>query len=158
VLNDPNLPWLSWMYHTIYAPMLAQAIRACPLAIFLVWFGFRSIPQEQFEAAALDGAGGWARFWRIALPQRWPVLWGAWLAAFVVAFNELPATLLLEAPGRMTLPIAVYQLMHGTGEDRLAGIALWMVLEYAAVGAIVLMLWRRLTRNSDFEPAAAKLS
>jgi iron(III) transport system permease protein len=158
LLNNPDLPWLTWMYHTIAAPMLAQAIRALPLAMFLVWLGFRSIAEEQLEAAALDGAGRWARFYHIALPQRWQPICAAWIAAFLVAFNELPATLLLEAPGRMTLPIAVYQLMHGTGEDRLAGIALAMVLEYGIVAAAVLIVWRLLVRRSHFDPAAVELS
>ncbi|HZZ29409.1 MAG TPA: hypothetical protein VFE46_15535 [Pirellulales bacterium] len=47
------------------------------------------------------------------------------------------------------LPIAVYQLMHGSGKDRLAGIALFMVLGYAAVGAILLVIWRFGLRSSD---------
>ncbi|HEY2826966.1 MAG TPA: ABC transporter permease subunit [Pirellulales bacterium] len=150
LLNNPELPWLGWMYHSVYAPMLAQAIRALPLTTFLLWFGFRTIAGEQFEAAALDGATGAARFFRIALPQRWQAVGAAWIAAFVLAFNELPATLLLEAPGRMTLPIAVYQLMHGTGEDRLAGIALCMVLGYLLLGAAILILWRMLFHSSHF--------
>ena len=50
----------------------------------------------------------------------------------------------------MTLPIAVYQLMHGTGEDRLAGIALCMVFGYLLLGAIIFMLWKLLCHSSHF--------
>jgi iron(III) transport system permease protein len=139
VLNSPDLPWLNWLYQSSATPMLGQAVRALPLPIFMCWFAFRSIPQQQFEAAAIDGAGGLAQLFRVAIPQRRGMLCGAWMAAFVAAFNELPATLLLEAPGRTTLPVAVYQLMHGSGEDRLAGIVLMSVLGYAAMGAIVLI-------------------
>jgi iron(III) transport system permease protein len=102
LLDNPDLPWINGMYHTIAAPMIGQAIRALPLAMFIVWFAFRSIPKEQFEAAAIDGAGCWARFWCVALPQRWPALIAAWLAALVVSFNELPTTQLLQPPGPMT--------------------------------------------------------
>jgi iron(III) transport system permease protein len=158
LLNNPDLPWLGTIYHTIYAPMLAQTIRALPLTLFVAWLAFRTIGDEQFEAAALDGASSWTRFLRIAVPQRLPALAAAWVAAFIIAFNELPATLLLEAPGRMTLPIAVYQLMHGTGEDRLAGIALCMAAGYAAVGAAAVLTIRRLSRMSHFDAGHAKLS
>ncbi len=79
---------------------------------------------------------------RVALPQRWLALVAAWLAAFVVSFNELPTTQLLQPPGPMTLPVAIYQLMHGSGEDRLAGIVLFLVLAYAAVGASIAAIWR----------------
>ena len=138
--------------------MLAQTIRALPLTLFVVWLAFRTIGDEQFEAAALDGAGSWSRLVRIAVPQRAPALVAAWAAAFIVAFNELPATLLLEAPGRMTLPIAVYQSMHGTGEDRLAGIALCMTAGYAAVCAAAVLAIRWLSRMSHFDAGQAKLS
>src|SRR5204863_6243102 len=55
LLNDSSLP-LAWLYDTIAAPIIGQAIRALPLALFIAWLAFRSIPQEQFEAAAVDGA------------------------------------------------------------------------------------------------------
>src|SRR5262249_14671913 len=115
-----------------------QAIRALPLALFITWLAFRSVPFEQFEAAALDGAGRWGWFWQVGAPQRRLSIFAAWLAAFLVAFNELPTTLLLQPPGTMTLPVAVYQLMHGNGEDRLAGIVIFMLIAYAiAVGMAV---------------------
>src|SRR5262249_53449551 len=132
-----------------------QAIRALPLALFVSWIAFRSIPHDQLEAAAVDGAGVCARFFHVALPQRWPALTAAWLAAFLVAFNELPTTLLLQPPGTMTLPVQIYQLMHGNGEDLLAGIVLFLLVAYAILGAIVLVplnlagAWQRSFRAGE---------
>ncbi len=142
VLDNPDLPWLNGIYHTNITPIIGQAIRALPVALFIAWLGFRSIPEEQFEAAAIDGAGRWNRFWRVAMPQRWPALFAAWIAALVFSFNELPTTQLLLPPGPMTLPVGIYQLMHGSGEDRLAGIVLFLVLAYAVVGVGLLFAWR----------------
>jgi ABC-type Fe3+ transport system permease subunit len=142
LFNDPKIPLVGALYNTIYLPMLAQAFRALPLVLFIIWFALRTIPEEQFEAAAIDGAGSWLQFRHIALRQRVPALIAAWLAAFLLAFNELPATILLEAPGKQTLPIAVNLLMHGTGEDRLAGIGLLMLAAYAALMAIGYGAWK----------------
>jgi iron(III) transport system permease protein len=139
LFNGPSVT-LNWMYDTIAAPIIGQTIRALPLALFISWLAFRSIPHEQLEAAALDGAGARSRFFRVAVPQRWPALAAVWLAAFLVAFNELPATLLLQPPGTMTLPVQIYQLMHGNGEDLLAGIVLFLILAYAIVGATAFAL------------------
>jgi len=36
--------------------------------------GLQSIPTELYEAAKVDGANGWVRFWRITLPLLTPVL------------------------------------------------------------------------------------
>lgn len=141
LLNQPDR-WMQAIYNSLAAPILAQAIRGLPIATFIVWVAFRSIPSEQFEAAALDGAGVWKQFYRLALPQRWPAVLGAWVAAGIIAMNELPATVLLEVPGRATLPIAVFQLLHGSGEDRLAGIVLFMVLLFAVAVVLGLLIWR----------------
>jgi iron(III) transport system permease protein len=154
LFNGPSVA-LNWLYDTIAAPIIGQAIRALPLVVFISWLAFRSIPQDQFEAAALDGAGPCSRLFRIAIPQRWPTLAAAWLAAFVVAFNELPTTLLLQPPGTMTLPVQIYQLMHGTGEDLLAGIVLFLLVAYAITGAIAMALlnlagvWQRSFRARE---------
>jgi iron(III) transport system permease protein len=139
LFNGPSVA-LNWLYDSIAAPMIGQGIRALPLAIFISWLAFRTIPHDQFEAAALDGARPCASFFRVALPQRWPAIASAWLAAFLVAFNELPTTLLLQPPGTITLPVQVNQLMHGTGEDLLAGIVLYLLVAYAITGAIALTL------------------
>ena len=48
----------------------------------------------------------------------------AWLAAFVFAWGELPASLLLVPPGVATLPITIFGLLHYGVDDRIAGIAL----------------------------------
>jgi len=36
------------------------------IIIFLA--GLQSIPTSLYEAAEIDGAGGWARFWKVTLP------------------------------------------------------------------------------------------
>jgi ABC-type Fe3+ transport system permease subunit len=147
LLDDPDLPWLNGLYHTNVAPILGQAIRAVPLALFIVWFGFRSIPQEQFEAAAIDGAGRFARFWHIVLPIRRLAIVVAWIIAFIYCFGELPTTQLLQPPGPMTLPVAIYQLMHGSGEDRLAGIVLATIIAYLVVAAALVFATKLLART-----------
>ena len=42
------------------------------MLIFLA--GLRQIPTELYEAAAIDGAGAWSRFFRITLPLLSPVI------------------------------------------------------------------------------------
>jgi multiple sugar transport system permease protein len=43
-----------------------------PMLIFLA--GLRQIPQEMYEAAEIDGATGWDKFWRITLPMLTPII------------------------------------------------------------------------------------
>lgn len=41
--------------------------------VLLLIAGLRNIPQDLYEAASLDGATPWQRFWRVTWPLLWPV-------------------------------------------------------------------------------------
>jgi raffinose/stachyose/melibiose transport system permease protein len=36
--------------------------------------GLQTIPREYYEAAEIDGAGGWARFWNVTIPMLMPAI------------------------------------------------------------------------------------
>lgn len=59
-LSDPGLVWpsiilVTFWWNTGYYMLIYMA-------------GLQEIPAEQYEAAAIDGATGWQRLWRITLP------------------------------------------------------------------------------------------
>jgi len=41
--------------------------------VLLLIAGLRNIPEDLYEAAALDGATTWQRFWRVTWPLLWPI-------------------------------------------------------------------------------------
>lgn len=41
--------------------------------VLLFIAGLRNIPEDLYEAAALDGATAWQRFWRVTWPLLWPI-------------------------------------------------------------------------------------
>jgi multiple sugar transport system permease protein len=57
--------------------------------IFLA--GLQNIPPHLYEAAAIDGAGGWAKFRHITLPMLSPTI-------FFIAINAIVDSLLFFAP------------------------------------------------------------
>ena len=72
LLNREGLDWLAWLYsHTVLAPVLMQALRAFPVTALVSWYALRSLPDEMFETAELDGVTSWACFWYLVVPQRW---------------------------------------------------------------------------------------
>ncbi|HEV2968942.1 MAG TPA: ABC transporter permease subunit [Pirellulales bacterium] len=143
VFNWPSLPALNVLYdRSIVVVSSAQAIRAFPVAMFIVWHALRSIPNELLDAAALDGAGRWTRFWRIAFPLRWPALAVAWLAAFVVAIGELSATIMVTPPGVDTLGTRVAQMLHFNIQNELAALSLFLFL----AGGILLAIFFGIVR------------
>lgn len=68
------IPWLS---STVWAmPVLILLSSWKQLGFNLVVFlaGLQTIPQSRYEAAELDGANSWAKFWYITLPGLQPTL------------------------------------------------------------------------------------
>jgi iron(III) transport system permease protein len=144
VFNHPGLAMLNFLYdRTIVVAAIAQAIRAFPLVMLIVWHALHTVPADQLEAAELDGAGVWTRLVRIVLPLRWPALAFAWLAAFVVAIGELSATILVVPPGVATLGVRISQLLHFNIQNELAGLCLILMAAAAILaGGLVFLAGR----------------
>jgi ABC-type Fe3+ transport system permease subunit len=133
--------WLLVLYdETPLAPILAQTIRALPLAMLLCWHSFRTLSRDVLDAAALDGLSPWQVPWRIALPQRWAALTGAWLAGFAVAAGDLAWVHLVTPPGMDLIQRRVFGLVHSGVEEQVAAISLVVVFTYAAVAGLVIWL------------------
>lgn len=144
LLNRPELPWLAALYdQTIAAPWLALGIRALPPAILIQWHALRTIPRELLDAAVVDGAAPWTRFWRIVLPNRVAAIALAWVVALAVALGDLVTSILVVPPGVMPLSIRIFGLLHYGVEDQVAGICLALLGLSVVVAAMVLWLGNR---------------
>jgi multiple sugar transport system permease protein len=87
LLNLNQVPWLG-------DPMWAMI----GLAIMGVWQGFgltavillaalQGVPTTLLEAAAIDGAGAWRRFWSITLPLIAPAMLFVTITSFIASFQ-----------------------------------------------------------------------
>lgn len=109
---------------TIFAPVLAVAIKCFPLTIGIVWSGLRRTEREMFETARLAGASSWQQLVKIALPTRGSLFVCAFLASFIFNLGDLAASILVVPPGVSTLAIRIFGLIHYGVEDRLAALCL----------------------------------
>ena len=149
LFNHPALPALNALYdRSIVVVSIAQAVRAFPIAMLIVWHSLRTVPSELLDSAALDGAGRWSTFWRVVVPLRWPAFGLAWLAAFIVAIGDLSATILVTPPGVDTLGVRIAQMLHANMLNDLAGLCLFVLLALATVTAAVVGLWQFANRRS----------
>ena len=104
--------------------VLAYLARFVPVAALIVAGSVRQVPVSHEEAAAVAGAG-WLRTLRaVVLPQIGRGLVAAWVVAFVFAFGELGASILVSPPGESTLPVRIYTLIANTPASVVAALAL----------------------------------
>lgn len=66
--------WLGSPKLAMYAILLVNLWQGCATPIVLLIAGLQSVPQDLYEAAAIDGANAWQRFKSITIPYLIPVL------------------------------------------------------------------------------------
>lgn len=82
-------------------------------AIFLLKGFFDSLPRELYEAADIDGAGEWQKFWLITMNCSKPILAVIALGAFTGAYaNFMYAFILCQDREMWTLMVWLYQLQQ----------------------------------------------
>ncbi len=80
-------------------------------SIFLLKGFFDSLPRELYEAADIDGANEWTKFWLITMNLSKPILAVLALGAFTAAYAEfLMALVIIPDPNMWTLMVWLYQM------------------------------------------------
>lgn len=83
-----------------------------PLTAVILLAGMQGIPEELYEAAAVDGASGWQRFRKITMPALQPVLYVLGLVGTLWSVNVFDIIWLLTSGGpssaTTTLPVFIY--------------------------------------------------
>ena len=110
LVSDPHIPWLASHTHAMTACILADVWKTTPFMAILLMSGLANIPAELYEAAGIDGAGAWKRFWMITLPLLKPTIALAVLFRAIQAFGifDLVWVLTGGGPAGSTQTIALY--------------------------------------------------
>jgi multiple sugar transport system permease protein len=114
-----------------------------------------SLPQEYYEAAAIDGAGIFARLRHVTLPQLAPLMVINFVGAFIAAFQGMGSIFLLTfgGPGDATevLSLAIWKEAYNNLRFSTATTMAWF-LGTALVGFTYLQI--RFLRKVEFRRAA----
>ena len=111
--------WLADPQNVLPAMVLVAAWLAIGYNMIYFLAALQSVDQELYEAALVDGAGGWARFRAVTLPAIAPVLAFVLVTMTVGSFQlyELPRTLLSGSggtgPDNRGLTIIMYLFNNG---------------------------------------------
>ena len=115
-----------------------------------------SLPPDYYEAAAIDGAGIFARFRHITLPQLMPLMVINFVGAFIAAFQGMGSIFLLTfgGPGDATnvLSLMIWKEAYNNLRFSTATTMAWF-LGVALIGFTYLQI--RFLRRVEFRSAAA---
>ena len=135
------------LYDSPFALALAEWLRFFPLACFAVAAHMRAVPEDAWEAAAL-GPSGAGRWLKARIPLAAPGLATGAAATALLAAGDLPAAVLLAAPGYEPLIVRIYNLLHYDPErDLCAALSLMHVASVLTVVGAILLAGRRMRRG-----------
>jgi multiple sugar transport system permease protein len=101
--------------NTLLGLSLVLAVYQLPFATFMMRISFEAVPRELEESALVDGAGTFDVLRRIMLPAVMPGLITVGLFAFLAAWNDFFAPLILISdPKQSPLPLAIAVLRQQT--------------------------------------------
>jgi multiple sugar transport system permease protein len=116
LLTAVGLPPSTWVYDSatvIPTLVMVETWQWTPLIMLIVLGGLASLPQDPYEAAALDGAGGWQCFRHITLPLVWPFIMVALVLRAVDALKAFDTIFVITGGGpgtsSETLNLYLYQ-------------------------------------------------
>lgn len=128
---DREFPWLQ-----LYVmPALLIAAFWMSVGFYMVYFlaALQNVSPDLIEAAMIDGAGPWQRFWHVTLPSIRPVATFVMLLCLIGSFQlfELPYLLLNNGPGpdNQGLTLVMYLFLKGfdQGDLGMASAVGWLL-------------------------------
>lgn len=122
-----NHSWTNLIYGSSMVIIFGYIARFIPFGIWSVQSNIKQIPVHLEEAGILY-TRSWQRIFRkIIIPLCHPGLMAGFFIIFILSLGELATTLLIIPPGRSTLPIKIYNLMHYGAEHLVAALSLILI-------------------------------
>ena len=143
-LITQRINWLGGEYLALGSLMVVNVWRGVPFYAISLLAGLQTINPELQEAAAIDGATAWQRFWRVTWPLLLPVTMVLVLFSVIQTFADFQLVYVLTGggPANATHVFATYAYQIGVGAGLLGqGAAISLALFPALFIVVVFQLW-----------------
>lgn len=140
-LHDPQL--------ALPAIMLTSIWQGLGFQMVILLAGLQGIPVHLYEAAAIDGAGPWRRFWHVTLPQLRPTLAFVALVTTILAFRLFDQVRIMTfgGPENATTTVMFEAVRAGFDRQQVAAAAAMSVVLFLIV-LVLTLAQRRLTARA----------
>jgi multiple sugar transport system permease protein len=140
---DEKIIWLGVPTTAMLAVQIVNIWRGIPFFAITLLAGMQSIPQDLYEAAEIDGANSWHKFWRITIPVLMPITVVVTLFSIVQTFADFQIVYVLTRGGPVNSTHLFATLTHQTAivAGKLGeGAAISLFIFPALVVAVILQL------------------
>jgi multiple sugar transport system permease protein len=147
LLSTVGLPPSTWVYDSatvIPTLVMVETWQWTPLIMLIVLGGLASLPQDPYEAAALDGASGWQCFRHITLPLVWPFIMVALVLRAVDALKAFDTIFVITGggPGTSSETLNLYLYQEAFSYYDVGYASAIVVVFFILIMAVTLLLMR----------------
>lgn len=136
--------WLSDPHWAMPAMVLMTVWKGLGYTMVIFLAGLQNIPEELYEAAAIDGVGPWRKFWRITLPMLSPTIFFALVTTLIGSFQVFEQTYMLTrgGPANATMTLSYYIYQHAFQFFHMGYAAAMSYVLFAFIFVITLVQFR----------------
>ena len=128
-----GIPWLTSPQLAIFSVMVVTIWKGLGYYMVIYLAGLQSIPDELYEAAAIDGSDGWRKHWDITLPLMRPYLLLVGVISAIAATKVFEEVYIMTQGGpRNSSKTVVYYLYERAFQD--------LDINYACTIGLILFL------------------
>ena len=135
------IPWLSNPNYAMNLVIVADVWHMMPFVALVLQAALAGLPVELDEAAAVDGANAWQRFWLIRLPLLRPALLVVLVARTVDAFRVFDIVYIITAGGpafrTATITYLTYLTTFAYGKQGLGAALSFLISAFILVMAFI---------------------
>jgi ABC-type sugar transport system permease subunit len=154
-IADPRIQWLSDRRTALLAVIVMAAWQTVGFNTVLFLAGLQNIPKVLYEAATVDGAGAWAKFWKVTLPLLAPTTFFVLITTSIQAMQVFEQVYILinppEGPGNSTVTMVLYLYRSGFQNFRqgYASAIAWVL--FVLIFGLTLLQFRRQRAGTDYD-------
>jgi len=141
--------WLGQGHLALASVIVVDVWHWTPFCFLLLLAGLESLPQDAYEAAAIDGANGWQRLVHITLPLMIPTLVVTFVFRMILAFKVFDEIYLLTGggPGTATEVISFSIYRRFFTEDRAGYGSAMSIVTFFGIALLIILITSFLRRR-----------
>jgi multiple sugar transport system permease protein len=142
-LGFNEIAWLSDPYWARFSVILVNVWYGAPFFLIMYLAALKSVPEQLYEAAAIDGANAWQKFVHITLPMMRNIIAITVLFSLIVTFANFDIVQIMTAggPRNMTHVFATYAFLLGirSGDLPLGAATSLFMFPILAIAAVFIL-------------------
>ena len=146
-LGFPNIPFLTTTEWALGAIIAVEVWQWTPFVILMMLAGLQTLPDDVYEAAALENASPWQQFWGITFPMMLPISVAVVFIRLIESYKIIDTVFVMTGggPGISTETLTLFAYQEGFKKFNLgytSALSFLFLIVITVIGVVYLAILR----------------